>query len=54
MQLHLALRGEDTDSFECHSADDILVFGCGGHDDEAVRDHDKSLLLSFNAAEIKV
>ena len=35
-------------------ADDILVFGCGGHDEEAVRDHDKSLLLSFNAAEIKV
>ena len=25
-------------------ADDILVFGCGGHDDEAVRDHDKKLV----------
>lgn len=25
-------------------ADDILVFGCGANDDEAVRDHDKTLI----------
>lgn len=25
-------------------ADDILVFGCGANDDEAVRDHDKKLI----------
>ena len=34
-------------------ADDILVFGCGADDDEAVRNHDENSLLSFNAAEIK-
>ena len=25
-------------------ADDILVFGCGANDDEAVRDHDEKLI----------
>ena len=69
MQLHLALRGEDTDGSECHLAshrplknsneddqalaglsgcktiaDDILVFGCGANDDEAVKDHDENLI----------
>ena len=34
-------------------ADDILVFGCGANDDEAVKDHDENLIALLQRCQEK-